>query len=111
MEPDYSKVHVKMGKMSKAVDAGKITVQGKTLNDVMEENELLKQAMSEQSAIIQKTLSSSLIVPQDREIIVAMDGEIHKGKLEHVEIYKNQNVKTLEFRDGKLKIKKEIGVI
>ena len=44
MKPEYNTVHVKMGKMSKAVPASKVEVDGVPLGDIVKENRALRQA-------------------------------------------------------------------
>ena len=111
MKPEYNTVHVKMGKMSKAVSASKVEVDGVPLGDIVKENQALRQAFKEQADVIKEALSNALVIPKDKDMIVALDGELHKGKLQHAQPYNGEQLSILRFKDGKLKIKDEIGEI
>ena len=101
-----------MGKMSKAVPASKVEVDGVPLGDIVKENRALRQAFKEQEDVIKEVLSNALVIPKDKDTIVAdIDGTLQKINVQYAQEYKGEQLSILRFKDGKLKIKDEIGEI
>lgn len=75
------------------------------LSELAEENARLKSAFSE----LQATLEGKVVVPEDREVIVAIGDELHRGK---IKVYPDNGepLSLLEIKDGKLvKSKRKVG--
>ena len=98
MNEDYSKVHIKMGKMSKPVDAQEIIVGDKKLGDLLAEYETMQALWKEMS----ETLKDCFVVRENDDIIVALDDKLQKGQLKALKPDKGENVRIMKVENGKI---------
>ena len=106
MKPEYNQVHVKMGKMSKAVDASKVEVDGTPLGDMLTELRLLRGAYEQ----LGETLKDKVIVDRKDTLIVDISGTPRKGTV--VKQYEGEPLKFYTIQNGELtKDKKKEGLM
>jgi hypothetical protein len=111
MNPEYNKVHVKMGKMSKAVDASKIEVDGTPLSQVVNELRALKKAYADSVEAMSELLEKNTLVPNDKPVVLNVNNKLIQGKLTHVFPATNKPIQFMTVEDGKLKFRKEVGIL
>ena len=108
MKVEYDKVFVPNGKSSKKVSAENIKWGKYTTQELVEKIENVEKKHNELLAL----LKDKVIVSREDELIVAIDNQLHKGKITHVQQYKGENLKLYKIEDGKIVVdKKKVGAL
>ena len=108
MKVEYDKVFVKYGKQGKFVDTNKITIDGVSIKDLFKEIQSYKEKYKQ----LTELLNDKVILNPKDNLIIALNDEVHKGKITSIKLDEGENVKILKVEDGKLvKDKKKVGIL
>jgi len=108
MKIEYDKVHVKMGKMTKAVSVSELEIDGIKLGDILAEHAEYKQAFQD----FTQELKDAFIVRKNEDIIIGVEDKIISGRLKALKPNKGENVKLLKVENGEFKKdKKKVGAL
>lgn len=109
MKIEHDKVYMRYGKQGKFVDASEITINGNKLGDLLAELQAHKKAYND----LVNVLKDKVIVNKKDNLIIALNGKVHKGKIEAIKLDEGENVNIMKVnKNGKLiKDKKKVGIL